>query len=84
MKWINETATIIHSTRVDQGLKPFATGWIMLELFHKLEKHFGPKFLAHYECCCYLLVKLMKPSPDMDEETCKEFDFIQTEISANR
>ena len=84
MKWIKDTATTILNVRADQGLKPFATGWIMLELFHKLMVHFGPKFLAHHERCCYLLVKLMKPSPDMDNETCKEFQFIQTGISANR
>ena len=93
MKWIEDTAYQVLRDHCDQSLKCFATGCIMLELIHKLllymKNHFDENFLAenflaeHHYCCC-LLVRLMKPSPDMDNETCKEFEFIQSGFWTHR
>ena len=83
MKWIEETAAKVLDTHADQGLKHFATGCIMLHLLHKLKAHIkycDVKFLAKHHHCCCLLVKLIKPSPDDVDETCKEFQFIKTRI----
>ena len=88
MKWIEDTANKVLSTRSDHSLECFATGCIMLELIRKLMLHmrndFDENFLAKHHFCCCLLVRLMKPSPDMDNETCKEFEFIQTGMWTHR
>lgn len=88
MKWIEDTAYQVLRDHCDHSLKCFATGCIMLELIRKLllhmKNHFGENFLAEHHHCCCLLVRLMKPSPDMDNETCKEFGFIQTGFWTHR
>ena len=81
MKWIEETAAKVLKVQADQSLKKFATGCILLDLLCKLKmylKHFDAKFVAKHDHCCCLLIKLVRVSPDVDNETCKEFEFIQS------
>ena len=81
MKWIEETAAKVLKVHADESLKKFATGCIMLDLLYKLKvymKHFDAKFVAKHDRCCCLLIKLVRVSPDVDNETCKEFEFIQS------